>query len=55
MVYFSEDVILTYVGKAPSSFTQLARNPANSAFFGENRTIGSTALNRGVVFGQKCG
>jgi trimethylamine--corrinoid protein Co-methyltransferase len=37
--YFSEEVLMHYVGLAPSEFTQLARNPANNVIIGGNRAV----------------
>ena len=45
MVYFDPDLIREYVAKAPSEFTQLARNPEN------NIRIGGNAVNFAPVYG----
>jgi trimethylamine---corrinoid protein Co-methyltransferase len=37
--YFSEEVVMRYVGLAPREFTQLARNPANNVVIGGNRAV----------------
>lgn len=37
--YFSEEVLMRYVGLAPREFTQLARNPANNVIIGGNRAV----------------
>lgn len=37
--YFSEEVLMRYVGLAPGEFTQLARNPANNVVIGGNRAV----------------
>jgi trimethylamine--corrinoid protein Co-methyltransferase len=39
IVFFSEDLIMDYVSKAPESFVQMARNPQNNVTFGGNRTV----------------
>lgn len=38
-VYFNEATLMEYVGKAPSRFTQLARNPANTIEIGGEHSI----------------
>ncbi|MFN0172043.1 MAG: trimethylamine methyltransferase family protein [Bryobacteraceae bacterium] len=45
MVYFDPEMIGEYVAKAPSEFTQLARNPEN------NLLIGGNAVNFAPVYG----
>jgi trimethylamine--corrinoid protein Co-methyltransferase len=45
MVYFDPDLIREYVAKAPSEFTQLARNPEN------HLSIGGNAVNFAPVYG----
>ena len=45
MVYFDPEMIAEYVAKAPSEFTQLARNPEN------NLPIGGNAVNFAPVYG----
>lgn len=45
IAYFDEATIMEYVGKAPSQFTQLARNPAN------NLTIGGKHMTFAPVYG----
>ncbi len=45
MVYIDEDMLYEYVGKAPSHFTQLARNPSN------NVTIGNGHMCFAPVYG----
>jgi trimethylamine---corrinoid protein Co-methyltransferase len=37
--YFSEEVLMRYVGMAPHEFTQLARNPTNNVVIGGNRAV----------------
>lgn len=39
MVWIDEDTLMHFVQQAPSSFTQLARNPANHLFVGGRHTI----------------
>ncbi|NJN84419.1 MAG: trimethylamine methyltransferase family protein [Caldilineaceae bacterium] len=39
IVFFSEELIMEYVAKAPSQFTQLARNPANNVILGGRRSV----------------
>lgn len=39
MVWIDEDTLMHFVKKAPSSFTQLARNPANNVPIGGRNTI----------------
>jgi len=39
MVYIDEDTLLHFVRQAPTTFTQLARNPANQVTFGGNNII----------------
>jgi trimethylamine--corrinoid protein Co-methyltransferase len=38
-VFFSEDLILTYVGKAPAQYVQRARNPQNDVTIGGNQVV----------------
>lgn len=39
MVWIDEDTLMHFVRQAPSSFTQLARNPANHLFIGGRHTV----------------
>ena len=39
MAYFDESTIMEYVGKAPSQFTQIARDPDNNLIVGGNHVI----------------
>ncbi|MEM7530647.1 MAG: trimethylamine methyltransferase family protein [Chloroflexota bacterium] len=39
IVHFTEDLLMEYVSKAPSQYTQLARNPANNVIIGGNRSV----------------
>lgn len=38
-VFFDEELILTYVRKAPGQFTQLARNPSHNVTIGGNQIV----------------
>lgn len=38
-VFFDEELLLKYVGMAPSQFTQLARNPQNNVTIGGNNMV----------------
>lgn len=38
-VFFEEELVMKYVGMAPSQFTQLARNPANNLTLGGNQAV----------------
>ncbi|MBV7329948.1 trimethylamine methyltransferase family protein [Chloroflexi bacterium TSY] len=39
IVYMDEALVMEYITKAPSEYTQIARNPANNVIFGGNRSI----------------
>ncbi|MBT3391178.1 MAG: trimethylamine methyltransferase family protein [Chloroflexi bacterium] len=53
--HFEADLILDYVSKAPSGFTQLARNPENNVTIGGNRMVFAPVYGPPFVYDIKRG
>jgi trimethylamine--corrinoid protein Co-methyltransferase len=55
MVYFDPDMVMEYVAKAPSEFTQLARNPENNVRIGGNQMVFAPVYGPPFVYDLKRG
>lgn len=55
MVYFDPDLVMEYVAKAPSEFSQLARNPENNVRIGGNRIVFAPVYGPPFVYDLKRG